>query len=291
MTAQDHLRIQKARRFAINCHKDVNQLYDGLPYHTHLAEVAEYAVKFGYLLPEKDRVLAICAAWCHDLLEYCNITYNDLKMETDVEIADVVFLLTNHRGKTRKDRANEDYYHGIREDYIALFDKLCDRMGNMTHSLLYDNTEMHIMYVKELPHFKEKLYNGLYDDMWTFLENLNKKDFLNNHYFPTVDVFDKDNLCKIKLPKPIPYALYNELYNKGIIRKKNLKKNHYYYGECRNANVALWNGFEFIYVRCKFGTCFNETIKHLEDDNGYDLFIPLYEMKIEDVEEGDRIKY
>ena len=88
MTAQEHALIAKARAFAIKCHRNVNQLYDGLPYHTHLAEVAEYAVKFGYLLPEKDRVLVICVAWCHDLLEDGNITYNDLKKATDEEIAD-----------------------------------------------------------------------------------------------------------------------------------------------------------------------------------------------------------
>lgn len=291
MTGQDHLRIQKARTFAIKCHRDVNQLYDGLPYHTHLAEVAEYAKKFDYLLPEKDRILAICVAWCHDLLEDGNITYNDLKKELGEEIADVVFLLTNHRGKTRKERANDDYYHCIKEDYIALFVKLCDRLGNMTHSLLYNNTKMYNMYVKELPHFKEKLYNGLYDDIWNLMENLDKEKFLNNHYFPTVEMFDKDNLCKIKLPKPIPYAFYNELFNKGIIRKKDLKKNHYYYGDCRNTNVALWNGFEFIYVRYKFGEYFNETINHLEDDNGYDLFIPLHILDIKDVKDEDRIKY
>lgn len=291
MNAQDHLRIQKARTFAIKCHRDVNQLYDGLPYHTHLVEVAEYAVKFGYLLPEKDKVLAICVAWCHDLLEDGNITYNDLKRELDEEIADVVFLLTNHRGKTRKERANDDYYYGIREDYIALFVKLCDRLGNMTHGLLYNNREKYEMYLKELPHFKQNLYNELYDDMWNLMENLDNENFLNNHYFPNIKRFDKDTLCKIHLPKPIPYAFYNELYNKGIIRKKDLKKNHYYYGGCRNANVALWNGFEFIYVRCKFGTCFNETINHLEDDNGYDLFIPLYLMNNEDVDDKDRIKY
>lgn len=291
MTAQEHALIAKARAFAIKCHRNVNQLYDGLPYHTHLAEVAEYAVKFGYLLPEKDRVLAICVAWCHDLLEDGNITYNDLKNELGQEIADIVFLLTNHRGKTHKERANEDYYYGIREDYIALFGKLCDRLGNMTHGLLYDNRNKYEMYVKELPHFKEQLYNDLYDDMWNLMENLNTEEFLKNYYFPGIERFDKDNLIRIKLPQPIPYALYNELFEKGIVRKKDLRKNQYYYGDCRNANVALWNGFEFIYVRCKFGTCFNETINHLEDDNGYDLFIPLYLMDINDVDDKDRIKY
>lgn len=290
LSKEDLILINKARLFAIDCHRKVNQLYDGLPYHTHLLDVVNYVNKYKHLLPEKDYVLAICAAWCHDTLEDGNITYNDLKNALNREIADIVFLLTNHRGKTRNERANTDYYYGIKEDYIANFVKICDRLGNMTHGILFTG-KMIDKYKEELPHFKDMIYNGMYDEMWDLMNNIDEIEFVKNYYFPNIEKFNKDNLCAIHLPKPIPYAYYNELYDKGIIRKKDLVKNNYYYGDCRNSNVALWNGFEFIYVRTKFGTSFNESINHLEDDNGYDLFIPLFKMDIDDVKDLDRIKY
>lgn len=37
------------------------------------------------------------------------------------------------------------------------------------------------------------------------------------------------------------------------IAKKDLVKGRNYIGRCRNADVALWTGKEFIYIRNKFG--------------------------------------
>ena len=92
------------------------------------------------------------------------------------------------------------------------------------------------------------------------------------------DYFDEISIESIELPKPIPVELYDELYSRGILKKEDLKKDSYYYGTCRNANIAKWNGEKFVYVRHKFGSSFPEEINHLSDDDGYDLFIPLKEI-------------
>ena len=63
----------------------------------------------------------------------------------------------------------------------------------------------------------------------------------------------------------------------GAIPKSKLEVGKVYIGSCRNAEEATWLGDKFEYIRHKFGTTFNETINHFEDDNGYDLFVPLYE--------------
>lgn len=269
--------IMKARKFAIENHRRVNQLYDGLPYHVHLQEVVEFIHRFDYLLDEKDIDDAVCAGWGHDLIEDTGITYNNVKKELGERIADLIFLCTNHRGKVRKERANDDYYEGIKNDPIALFIKISDRLANMFHSLNYGNDNMYKMYKKELPGFKEKLYNGLYDEMWELLENIEKSKIKDNFFFPEIENFDENSIYKIHLPKPIPFGMYNELYRKGIIPKKNLKKNIYYKGKCRNATVSLWNGFEFVHMRNKFGSYYIDSVNHIEDDNGYDLFVPLRE--------------
>lgn len=101
---------------------------------------------------------------------------------------------------------------------------------------------------------------------------------MKNNDLNNIDKFDESTIENVYLPNPIPKELYEELYNKGIIRKSDLKKDTYYFGACRNASVALWNGDVFIYMRTKFGYIYSEKINHLEDDNGFDLFIPLKEV-------------
>jgi len=51
-----------------------------------------------------------------------------------------------------------------------------------------------------------------------------------------------------------------------------------YDGYCRNTNRATWDGEEFHYKRHKFGTTFDDTINHYEDDEGYDVFVPIKEI-------------
>jgi hypothetical protein len=59
------------------------------------------------------------------------------------------------------------------------------------------------------------------------------------------------------------------------IAKKDLVHGAYYYGRCRNATIARWNGDlqRFLYFRRKFGETFIEEICHPEDDKAFDVFI------------------
>ena len=82
------------------------------------------------------------------------------------------------------------------------------------------------------------------------------------------------------LPLGIPAEVWKALIcpaleRKGAIPKRALIVGRWYKGECRNADKALWLGERFEYDRYKFGSWFKEKINHYEDDDGYDLFIPL----------------
>ena len=79
----------------------------------------------------------------------------------------------------------------------------------------------------------------------------------------------------LQVPKPLTQEALQKFYDAGIIQKKDLVVGAYYWGSCRNSSLAMWDGKEFIYLRTKFSSTFAETINHLEDDNGYDLFIPI----------------
>ena len=61
----------------------------------------------------------------------------------------------------------------------------------------------------------------------------------------------------------------------GAIPKKDLIVGETYIGDCRNASEAIWNGKVFVYKRNKFGYIYEEEINHFEDDDGYDLFVPI----------------
>ena len=104
-------------------------------------------------------------------IEDARQTYNDVKRiakrwmddEQALMATELVYALTNEKGRTRAERANEKYYQGIRETAYAPFVKLADRLANITHSFSHNNAEnvhMKQTYQKELPHFIKAIDTG-----------------------------------------------------------------------------------------------------------------------------------
>ena len=163
--------IEKTKEYAIKCHTDTCHYYDTHLYSYHLQMVVDVANKFIHLIPEKDRDVVISSAWCHDLIEDTRNTHSDVLKATSLEVAEIVYALTNEKGKTRKERANEKYYAGIRNTTYATFVKLCDRIANIQYSM-NQRSRMLEMYRKETPDFINKLYDEKYDEMFEHLEIL-----------------------------------------------------------------------------------------------------------------------
>ena len=115
--------------------------------------------------------MVISSAWCHDLIEDTRNTHSDVLKATSLEVAEIVYALTNEKGKTRKERANEKYYAGIRNTTYATFVKLCDRIANIQYSMS-QRSRMLEMYRKETPDFINTLYDEKYDEMFHYLETL-----------------------------------------------------------------------------------------------------------------------
>jgi (p)ppGpp synthase/HD superfamily hydrolase len=187
---------QEKINWIISQHKNTNHTYDGLPYEFHLKMVAKYASKFKYLLPEGmfvdynelyhnklDEVdvtleTILLASWGHDLIEDTRVTYNDVRKQLGEQVADIIYALTNEKGKNRKERANEKYYEGIRNTRGAVYVKMCDRLANVAYSKLFETRmldcyrEENNNFVKHL--FKDPIY-AAYEDMLNELNNLLKK--------------------------------------------------------------------------------------------------------------------
>jgi (p)ppGpp synthase/HD superfamily hydrolase len=160
-----------AMRYAAKCHRDTNHLYDGKPYAHHLQKVANYANLYMAYFADihKDEILA--AAWCHDLIEDTRQTYNDVSSHIGETAANIVYALTNEKGKNRSQRANYKYYTEMKQTPFAVYVKLCDRLANVSHSV--DNkSSMLRVYRKEHAAFKDLLYDGNYQEMWRELEFL-----------------------------------------------------------------------------------------------------------------------
>ena len=109
--------IEHFRQLAHDLHQSVNQAYAGMfPYGFHLE------------MTEEQALLA----------------------------TEIVYALTNDKGRTRAERAGEKYYQGIRETPYAPFVKLCDRLANITYSCTGEGnkgTRMREVYKGEMPHF------------------------------------------------------------------------------------------------------------------------------------------
>jgi (p)ppGpp synthase/HD superfamily hydrolase len=133
--------------FAIEAHQNTNHLYDGKPYSVHLALVVSYAQKYLTKIPLTYQEDVLSACWLHDTIEDTRNTYNDIKTISNAKIANLVYAVTNEKGKNRKERANEKYYDGIKSEEFAQFIKLCDRLANVKYSI-DTNSKMKDVYKK-----------------------------------------------------------------------------------------------------------------------------------------------
>lgn len=182
------------REWCIEQHRKTNHMYsEYLPYEFHLRMVNQVAQDFKHLLDDsKDyysgevnlppheikvtlRDACLIAVWGHDTIEDTRVSYTDVKIHLGQEVADIIYAVTNEKGRNRAERANITYYQGIRETPGAVFVKLCDRIANVQYSKM-TKSRMFDAYKRENQHFEQML--GRYTDnkdlspMFEYLENL-----------------------------------------------------------------------------------------------------------------------
>jgi len=143
--------------FAINAHHNTNHSYDGNPYSVHLAMVVIYAQKYIKYIPEEDRDIVLAACWLHDTIEDCRLSYNDIMKVAGYEAAEIVYAVTNEKGRDRLARASNKYYGEIRSTPYAAFVKLCDRAANIEYST-YKRSSMFEKYKEENDRFMVQLF-------------------------------------------------------------------------------------------------------------------------------------
>lgn len=162
---------ENIKHAAHTLHDSVNQKYDTVhPYSIHLDAVVQNVIDYAPTIctHEADVLPIYFAAYFHDSIEDARLTYNDvmklarqLMTESQAYMAtEIVYALTNEKGRTRAERANDKYYAGIRQTPYAPFVKLADRLANIAYSVAHAggcNTHMRNVYRTELPHFITQL--------------------------------------------------------------------------------------------------------------------------------------
>lgn len=163
--------LEKVKNYAISKHLEVNHKYDNHDYSFHLRMVYNYAVKFSYLLNDKDKENVYCGCWVHDIIEDARETYNDVKNESNVVIAELAYALTNEKGRNRSERANDKYYIDMHKVPNANFIKICDRIANISYSR-DKGSSMFNKYKQENANFVKKVYKKELSEMFDFVEGL-----------------------------------------------------------------------------------------------------------------------
>lgn len=163
--------INEIRNDAHALHASVNHAYDRIrPYGFHLDMVVNWVRKYieEVCVSEQDILPIYFAAFYHDSIEDARLSYNDV-MKIAQELmdeeqaylaAEIVYALTNEKGRNRAERANEKYFAGIREIPYAPFVKLADRLANTSYAFskgTADSLRMSKVYREELPGFLEAL--------------------------------------------------------------------------------------------------------------------------------------
>lgn len=148
-------------------HMDVNQNYGNEPYLAHLSPVTYCVANLLSRMPIPDDTFdgIVFGAAYHDAIEDARMTYNDvvnagrelgLSYDSATIGAEIAYALTNEKGRTREERANEKYYNGIRTTYAASLVKVCDRICNMIHSSKTGHS-MSEKYAREAEHFTKSI--------------------------------------------------------------------------------------------------------------------------------------
>ena len=157
-----------------------NQKYGDKPYSFHLGMVADYASKYGYLVCEYEHhiIPIMFGAWFHDAIEDARMTYNDILRLAEgfmthyqaVIATEIVYALTDEKGRNRAERGSDKHYEDIRNTLYAPFVKWCDRMANLMHSI-DSGSRMVDVYLGELGDFCNKLGRDKYvpSELWKLM--------------------------------------------------------------------------------------------------------------------------
>ena len=165
--------VDSAKQYAAHHHDHPYecQRYGNKPYSVHLDDVVANAQRYLYYIKEEDKEMVIVSCYFHDLIEDTIVTFKMLVELYGYRTADLIFRVSNERGRDRK-TVNFLTYPKIWEDDLAIFIKLMDRLANGRNSKETKHKQ-YAIYREEYPVFRYALkVRGLYPDAWEEADNI-----------------------------------------------------------------------------------------------------------------------
>ena len=156
------LRAKEAIRFAQVAHGE--QQHAGRPYIFHLIETGEVLRCFD--LGTEDM---LCAAALHDVLEDTAAKYTEIYERFGQNVAELVWAVTDERGRTRDEVKRKTYPKTVFEGENAVNLKLADRIANFQTSIACKTGKKIYMYLEEMVSFRAALYPLGSMSLWTRL--------------------------------------------------------------------------------------------------------------------------
>lgn len=145
-------------------------IYDGGPFYWHFEDVEKVLEDHG----EADEE-SLIEANLHDIIEGGDTTKNDIRNKFGEKIAEVIYLVSDYKGRNREDRKCQAFYDEIKASVHRLQAtkiKVADRIANVRRSIKNGHS-MGEKYKQEYIHFRTQLcIVGHITSMWTELDKL-----------------------------------------------------------------------------------------------------------------------
>lgn len=167
--------FERGRQVACQAHGE--QRYGDKPYKNHLADVVSVLRRFDLNLDDNETAPILVAAWLHDSLEDTSLDRDFLTREFGADIAELVWLVTDEPGLSRKERKPATYRKTAKSERAIIL-KLADRIANVESSR-QNNRGLFQMYKREHPEFMSALQpaskSATAARMWQHLNHLFSK--------------------------------------------------------------------------------------------------------------------
>lgn len=151
---------ERAAAFARQAHEGQTRKFTGAPYYTHVERVAA-------LVRERtDAPELIAAAYLHDTMEDCGVTYETLARHFGHAVANIVHALTNDDARKKqqgKVRYMIDKLTAMNPD--ALLVKLCDILGNISETQSANQARNYILIIDGLLSNPPPAWNKTHADL------------------------------------------------------------------------------------------------------------------------------
>ena len=166
--------IEKAKYIAKEAHEGQTRKFDGSPYFVHPEHVATIVREY-----KKSKHIneLVSAAYLHDSIEDCGLSFDYLQSEFGYMVASIVAEVTNDSKKMRK--YGKKYYMSnkvLTLSSYGLIIKLCDRLDNVS-DLSIATPEFRERYSNETAYLIQILedFRNLTDTQKRLIEEIKQK--------------------------------------------------------------------------------------------------------------------